>query len=68
MKPSEEKNDRIVYLENYISEVERFQDKLNSVVIAQGKKISDLQRDIDLLKSRLEDFNYEITNNKPPHY
>jgi uncharacterized coiled-coil protein SlyX len=68
---SEPLNTRLERAEAALAHLERNFDELNSVVIAQGKTIARLQRQLETLGETLRGQDLDRIaphNQKPPHY
>jgi uncharacterized coiled-coil protein SlyX len=68
---SESLNTRLERAEAALAHLERNFDELNSVVIAQGKTIARLQRQLETLGETLRGQDLDRIaphNQKPPHY
>ena len=59
---------RLIELEVRYSHLERLVDELNRVVFEQGKVISGLRAELLRMRSRLDEGNEAIKDERPPHY
>ena len=68
---NEEVNERLTRLESTVAHLEHLTERLNEVVIEQGRELKELRRKLESQAQSLETIELDrirSTNAKPPHY
>ena len=68
---NEEVNERLTRLESTVAHLEHLTERLNEVVIEQGRELKELRRKLESQAQSLETIELDrirSMNAKPPHY